>query len=119
MIIRTPNVFLCTVQSRIINVIKNKKNIGSWINTKPIGEGFPFVSQFQQTIIPKYVKNSIVNDILFFIFFQLIPLVVLLRSVARLHTRLAAWRSGGGTQKLGRATNFQIPAKLSASIHPD
>ena len=33
--------------------------------------------------------------------------------------RLAAWRSGGGTQKLGRATNFQIPAKLSASIHPD
>jgi len=33
--------------------------------------------------------------------------------------RLAAWRSGGGTQKLGRAINFQIPAKLSASVHPD
>ena len=33
--------------------------------------------------------------------------------------RLAAWRSGGGTQMLGRAQNFQITAKLSASIHPD
>ena len=33
--------------------------------------------------------------------------------------RLAAWRSGGGTQKLERAINFQIPAKLSASKHPD
>ena len=33
--------------------------------------------------------------------------------------RLAAWRAGEGTQKLGRAINFQIPTKLSASIHPD
>ena len=30
-----------------------------------------------------------------------------------------AWRAGGGTQKLGRATKFQIPTKLSTSIHPD
>jgi len=32
--------------------------------------------------------------------------------------RLAAWRAGGGTQKLGRAQNFQIITKLSASRHP-
>jgi len=31
---------------------------------------------------------------------------------------LAALRSGGGAQKLGLAKNFQIPAKLSANIHP-
>jgi hypothetical protein len=30
----------------------------------------------------------------------------------------AAWRSGGGTQRLGRATNFQSPAKLSGEPHP-
>jgi len=35
------------------------------------------------------------------------------------HTRARGWRSGVGTHKLGRAKNFQIPAKLFASIHPD
>ena len=48
-----------------------------------------------------------------------IQLYIVHRTLVAYIQRTAAWRAGGGTLKFKRATNFQIPTKLSAKLHPD
>ena len=63
-------------------------------------------------------ESSIVNMFNFIFIQPLFSHFIVHCTMAVAHNVPAAWRSGGGTQRFGRETNFQSPTKLSANHTP-